>query len=123
MFVNGMVLEAVEVVPEDLRVDLWWGADTSIDADYTVSAALLDEVGQLVAQLDSAPQSGTRPTSTITPGEVVYDPRPLQTISGEPLPPGTYTVVVQVYLLTPEGLIPVETVTGETTVALGRLTR
>ena len=122
-FINGMTLEAVETVPDELRVDLWWGAATPIDADYTVSAALLDEAGQLVAQLDSAPQTGARPTSTIAPGEVVYDPRPLQTISGEPLPSGMYTVVVQVYLLTPEGLIPVQTAAGETTVAVGRLTR
>jgi mannosyltransferase len=105
-FENGMTLHAVRIDPNALRVDLWWSAGEALAADYTVSALLLDESGQLVAQLDSFPFRGERPTRGWTPGEIVYDPRALQLKEGrDSLPPGTYTAAVQVYRWTPDGAL------------------
>ncbi|MFW5691822.1 MAG: glycosyltransferase family 39 protein [Chloroflexota bacterium] len=109
VFANGMVLQAVEVDPAALRVDLWWTADMPLDADYTTSVVLLDASGQVVAQLDGPPPT---PTSQLAATGPVYDPKPL-VIAGEvPLPQGVYTVAVRVYLLTPEGIEDVGLVDG-----------
>jgi hypothetical protein len=121
-FENGMLLKAWELVPEALRVDLWWSVDARTDADYTVSAALLDESGRLVAQLDTQPQDNARPTTGIEPGEVVYDPHRLALVEGmDSLPPGDYSVIVRVYLWQPDGLIPVLTADGGQSVTLGTI--
>jgi hypothetical protein len=95
-FGNGMTLRQFEILPDEGRVDLWWSADAPLDKDYTVSAFLLDANGQLVAQFDGYPfqDFSPRPTTTFQPGEVVYDPHPLDWSS---LPPGHYTVAVQLY--------------------------
>ena len=93
-YVNGMVLEQARIVNQGNRVDLWWQANEKLDDDYTISVFLLDENGQLVAQHDSYPLENERPTTGWEPGEVIYDPHPLE-ISG--LAPGRYTVGVKVY--------------------------
>ncbi len=94
VFQSGMALRQVAVHPAQSRVDLWWSADTPLETDYTTSVFLLDESGQLVAQHDSFPQNGARPTTSWMPGEVIYDPHLLAPAD---LPPGRYTVAVQVY--------------------------
>ena len=63
-------------------------------ADYTTSVFLLDGAGQLVTQYDGYPFENARPTTSWQPGEVVYDPHPLDLSA---LAPGQYTVAVQVY--------------------------
>jgi uncharacterized membrane protein len=95
-FTNGMTLRQFEILPDEGRIDLWWSADAPLDKDYTVSAFLLDAGGQLVAQYDGYPFAATaaRPTTTMQPGEVVYDPHPLDLSA---LAPGQYTVAVQLY--------------------------
>ena len=111
-FENGMSLRQVSVDSGALRVDLWWEADGQLDQDYTTSALLLAEDGRLVAQLDSQPHLGTRPSSDWHRGEVVYDPKTLELVDG-PLPPGRYQLVVQVYLWTPEGIRQIQTLDGQ----------
>jgi hypothetical protein len=93
-FSSGMDLLRAEIDAAALRVDLWWRADAPLMQDYTVSAFLLDENGQLVAQHDSFPFENARPTSGWTPSEIVFDPHPLQP---DDLPPGRYRAAVQVY--------------------------
>jgi 4-amino-4-deoxy-L-arabinose transferase-like glycosyltransferase len=123
-FAPGLILRAAAIYPDELRVDLWWSANTPLDDDYTISARLLDESGRLVAQLDSAPFAGQRPTATWAAGEVVYDPRRLELAEGiDALPPGTYTVAVQVYRWTPEGIIDITTTEGDRVAVIGTLAR
>jgi hypothetical protein len=88
-------------VSDDNLVEIWWSSNALLDQNYTVSAILLDENGRLVAQDDSYPFFGERPTSTWTNGEIIYDPHHLKLAEGiSALPAGTYTVGVKVYLLT-----------------------
>ncbi len=122
-FENGMVLRDAAIVPDDLRVDLWWSADSSPDNDYTVSARLLDASGRLVAQMDSGPFNGERPTSTWGAGDVVYDPRVMTLAAGvDALSPGEYTVSVLVYRFDGAGITNVLTLDGAETVTVGTLT-
>lgn len=110
---NGITLHAVEVDAGDLRVDLWWSVDAPVNVDYVTSALLLGADGLPVAQLDSPPFFGQRPTSTWDGETVVFDPKPLEILSGaESLPPGEYTVAVQVYSFGEDGIEQVETSDG-----------
>ncbi|HVU15163.1 MAG TPA: hypothetical protein VHD90_28010, partial [Phototrophicaceae bacterium] len=93
-FSNGMTLRMDQILPGDSRVDLWWSADKPLTKDYTVSAFLLDSSGKLAAQYDDFPFQNARPTTSFQPGEVVYDPHPLDLSK---LAPGHYTVAVQLY--------------------------
>jgi 4-amino-4-deoxy-L-arabinose transferase-like glycosyltransferase len=123
-FEPGLMLRDAAIYSDDLRVDLWWSAPQTPDADYTISARLLDADGRLVAQLDSAAFNGQRPATTWAPGEVIYDPRGLQLAEGfDTLPPGDYIVSVRVYLWTPEGVIDQYTLAGEDAITVGALTR
>lgn len=106
-FDSGMALRAAEIDADALRFDLWWSAADDaepIGGNYTISALLLDEDGRLVAQRDSYPFDGARPTRGWAVDEIIYDPRPLTLVDGlESLPPGTYTAAVQVYRFGADG--------------------
>jgi mannosyltransferase len=93
-FTNGMRIRHVEIIPEAMRIDLWWQTDAQQSLDYSISAFLLDANRQLVAQHDSFPFENRRPTSGWSTDEVIYDPHPLVPNT---LPSGRYTVAVQVY--------------------------
>jgi hypothetical protein len=122
---NGMKLHSAEIDSEKLRVDLWWSADQTMDTDYTVSAVVLDSNGELVAQLDSFPQNGVRPTTTWQSAEIVYDQHWLHFVDGlTALPPGDYTVAVAVYRFASDGSIQhVLTDNGEELLTIGSFTR
>jgi hypothetical protein len=112
-FDNGMNLLAAEIVPDDLRVDLWWVVNAPLTRDYVVSAVVLDADGRLVAQLDSPPDWRN-----------IYDPRPLALTMGDTLPPGEYTVSVRVYGFTADGQIdPIMTVDDDHSFTVGTLAR
>lgn len=95
---NGMILRHAAIIPPDdagqMRVDAWWSTDTPLELDYTTSAFLLDAGGALVGQHDEFPQRSQRPTTSWQPGEVIYDPHPIDVST---LPAGTYTVALQTY--------------------------
>jgi 4-amino-4-deoxy-L-arabinose transferase-like glycosyltransferase len=80
---------------DTLLVTLQWRATAPMTIDYTVFTHLWDATGQLVAQLDSQPASGTRPTSSWAPGEVVIDRRAL--LVPADVPPGDYSLQIGVY--------------------------
>jgi urease accessory protein UreF len=123
---NGMVLWDAVIDADELSVDLWWSlAGDSLDADYTISARLLDVNGQLVAQIDGYPFEGRRPTSGWQPGEAIYDPRTLQPAPGiDALPPGDYTVAVKLYRLNPDNTFTdILTTEGEAEAMIGTLQR
>ncbi len=116
VYESGLILRRAEVHPEAGRVDLWWSVDAPVDRDYTTSAFALDGSGQLVAQDDTFPARGTRPTTGWQPGELIYDPHPLQPA----LPPGTYTIGVQTYFWADGAKIP--TLQGEPWYTVGAFT-
>ncbi len=107
-FENGLILRADEIDVANLRVDLWWSADSALVADYVTSVLVFNEQDALIAQSDSQPQNGVRPTSGFAIAETVYDPKALvlaDTVTT--LDAGTYRVEVQVYRFSAEGDIQI----------------
>jgi mannosyltransferase len=80
---------------ETLFVTLEWQAAARMTVDYTVFTHVSNSDGQPVAQLDSQPASGTRPTSTWAPGETILDRRAI--LLPPDLPPGQYRVEIGLY--------------------------
>lgn len=122
-FENGMVLDAVELDPDDLRVDLWWSTTQPLDREYVTSALVFDANGALVAQLDSVPYLGQRSTLTWTTDDVIFDPKWLELSGSESLSAGEYTVEVQVYTFTDGVIENIPTTDGESRYTVGLLTR
>jgi hypothetical protein len=127
-FEGGLMLRAAEIAADDLRIDLWWSLERSADAvpttDFVTKAFVLDANGQQVAQLDSQPAFGTRPTTSFTAGEVVYDPKALQLAEGiSQLPPGRYTVAVQVYRFEGGSIVISPTADGDDYAIIGEIER
>jgi len=118
-----LTLHHAEVIPDGLRVDVWWSATRKIEADLTTSAILLDDSGKLVAQYDSTPFMGERQTSTWQPDVVMYEPKPMQLAGGlTALAAGTYQVAIQVYRLTPELEVrPIRTADDQPYVVVGQI--
>jgi len=116
-FENGMILRQTDFDANTMRLDLWWISEVAPTHDYTVSAFLLNEAGQLVAQLDSYPFNGERPTSSWQAGETIYDPHVLAAAEGFPapldLPAGRYQLGVKVYLSSPQGLTVLQDADGQ----------
>ncbi|MBX3057015.1 MAG: glycosyltransferase family 39 protein [Anaerolineae bacterium] len=76
LLVNGasVTTESLLLHPGDeLIATLQWEAVAEIPRDYTVFVHLLTADGALLAQHDSAPLWGTRPTTTWQPGEMLLD--------------------------------------------------
>lgn len=78
-----------------LSVTLFWKREGTIPRDYTVFVHLLDDHERLVAQQDSPPLGGRRPTTTWLQGEVLVDRYELQLPGG--IPPGSYHIQVGMY--------------------------
>jgi hypothetical protein len=66
-----------------------------VQQNAKVFVHLLDAAGQLVAQHDSEPVSGQRPTSTWKPGESIIDRHGV--LLPDDLAPGEYQLVVGLY--------------------------
>jgi mannosyltransferase len=100
-FTGGPRLTGYSFAPQAARpgdtvlVTLQWQATAPMSVDYTVFTQLWDASGQVAAQLDSQPASGTRPTSGWKPGDVVLDRKAL--LLPPDLPPGNYTLQVGLY--------------------------
>ena len=109
-----MRLERVEVAPSDedgiyqtvsqapvelqqgqeVRVSLYWEALAAPNAERTVSVRVADASGWLVAQHDSMPGHGTKPTSWWEKGWVIRDVYYLQVSPDAPPGPGRLEVLV-----------------------------
>jgi hypothetical protein len=74
---------------------LFWQASADVDRDYTAYVHLLDDTGQLVAQLDRPPDG--YPTTDWRPSEVVMDSYVIALPSDRP--PGFYTLTTGFYYL------------------------
>ncbi len=77
---------------------LVWQAEAEIDDSYTVFIHLVDDQGNIVAQMDRQPQIDDQPypTDLWLPSEVVIDAYALSIPPD--IPPGTYTLRVGMYL-------------------------
>jgi len=89
-----------------LHLDLHWTARATPTQDYTVFVQLLSPEGRLVAQSDSQPVAGGFPTTYWEPGEKILDGHDLKLEKG--LPPGQYSVIAGMYLLSTGKRLPVE---------------
>jgi hypothetical protein len=70
----GYALNSQRVAPGGtLLLTLYWRAMAPIQERYTVFTHLLDEEGQIQAQMDSEPQGGGLPTDRWAVGEVITD--------------------------------------------------
>jgi hypothetical protein len=79
-----------------IPIALFWNRLSPLEEDYSVFVHLLDSEEALVAQNDSAPVGGSRPTSGWNEGEEIVDRRGLL-LPGD-LPPGEYVLAVGMYL-------------------------
>jgi len=80
---------------QPLAVTLYWQATAPLTTSYTVFTHLLGPDGQLWGQLDSIPQSGTRPTTIWLPGETIVDHDEIPLRPGAPQ--GDYVLAVGLY--------------------------
>lgn len=97
MLLVGYTLEVAEVRAGDpLLLTLFWQTRRPLTADYTVFTHLVNDAGQIAAQMDSQPVGGTRPTSTWQIGETIADNYAL--LLPEDLPAGRYQLQVGAYL-------------------------
>jgi len=74
-----------------LDVTLFWRADRQIDDDLKVFVHITDAAGNIIAQRDSLPVGGERPTLTWVAGEIIADRYHI------PLDAAKYTVWVGLY--------------------------
>jgi hypothetical protein len=89
-------IESQSIPPgQILNLSLDWQALAQPDRNYKVFVQLLNPEGQLVAQRDSQPLDGFRPTSTWRPGQEITDRYGL--LLPDTLSPGAYQLVVGVY--------------------------
>ena len=111
---GSMRLERVEVAPSDedgiyqtvsqapvelqqgqeVRVSLYWEALAAPNAERTVSVRVADASGRLVAQHDSMPGHGSKPTSWWEEGWAIRDVYYLQVSPDAPPGPGRLDVLV-----------------------------
>ncbi len=80
---------------QQLRVTLYWLALTNPEAERTVSVRLADETGWLIAQQDSMPVGGSRPTSWWEKGQKIRDVYYLTIPPGAT--PGPYSLDLVLY--------------------------
>ena len=108
--------DRIELTGYDLPVKAWqpgdivpltlfWQASQALPADYSVFVHLVGSDGQIVAQTDSGPAGGSRPTGSWQPGEAIVDRHglslPAEIASGE------YQIRVGLYLPSTGGRLPV----------------
>jgi hypothetical protein len=85
-----------DIAPGDtLSLTLYWQAEAEMKLNYTVFVQLLNDAGQVAAQVDMQPQAGAAPTTTWLPGEILTDVYHLTLPPG--LPPGQYRLITGLY--------------------------
>ncbi|MCC6905504.1 MAG: hypothetical protein IT326_06640, partial [Anaerolineae bacterium] len=93
---TGYALNTSEASPGDaLGLTLFWSTDTPVDARLKVFVHLIGPDGKLVAQHDSEPANGLRPTDGWSTGETIADNHGLLIPPGAV--PGTCRLVVGLY--------------------------
>jgi hypothetical protein len=109
-----------ELTSGSLTLTLFWRALGDVANDYQVLVHVVNEDGEIVSQLDSAPLNGNYPTSRWAVDMLVADERSMEFQT--PLAPGTYTIRVGMYNLsdlTRLVVTPADNFVLDDTVALG----
>lgn len=96
---------------EIIRLTLHWKTSEEIETGYKVFVHLLDGEGRIVAQRDSEPVGGSRPTSGWGMGEEIWDNYGI--MLPEELPSGEYQLVVGMYDPTGGERLPIYGIDGE----------
>ncbi|MBC8161119.1 MAG: phospholipid carrier-dependent glycosyltransferase [Roseiflexaceae bacterium] len=78
-----------------LSLALYWRVERELPQDYTLFVHLVDAAGSKLAQRDTPPLDGARPTSSWQPGELLRDNPDL--FIPETTPPGSYTLLIGMY--------------------------
>lgn len=93
----GVALAGYEFQPAPQKLDLtlYWQTQTPLTTRYKVFVQLLTGDNSLVAQSDSFPAAGQRPTTGWLPGEIIADPHSLAFPA--PIAPGTYRLIAGLY--------------------------
>lgn len=121
LYKNGIQLMRA-TVRDDLTLDLLWTTDSTLTTDYVISGLWLDESGVPVAQIDSPPAGGARPTTTWQPGEVIHESRQPELLR-DSLPPGRYQAAVVIYSVQADGNFQrVENIQGDDVTLLDSIT-
>lgn len=98
---DKVILEGYRLIDEEVkagdivRLIVHWRAEEEVEERYKVFVHLLDEEGRLVAQRDSEPVGGMRPTTGWEVGEEIEDRYGIL-LPGD-LAPGKYELVVGMY--------------------------
>lgn len=94
---QGITLAGYEFQPtaQQLDLTLYWQAQTPLTIRYKVFAQLLSGDNTLVAQSDSFPTAGQRPTTGWLPGEIIADRHTLPFANS--VAPGTYQLIAGLY--------------------------
>jgi len=101
------------VKPRDtLRLSLRWQAGEGIDANYKVFLHLVGPDNNIVAQRDSEPVGGLRPTTSWQEGEVIIDNHGI--LVPEDVPAGTYELLGGMYLPATGQRLPIVEASGAT---------
>lgn len=94
---TGYALPSVVARGETLAVALQWQTSAPLAENYTVFVHLLSADGHVVAQMDTQPVGGTRPTTTWQVGETIRDH--IGVSVPRDLPVGRYQIEIGLYLL------------------------
>jgi hypothetical protein len=84
-----------ELAAQSLDLRLYWQTETPVTTRYKVFAQFLTADNTVVAQSDSFPAAGQRPTTGWLPGEIIADAHSLTL--GTELPAGRYRLIVGLY--------------------------
>ena len=97
MALVGYDIDERVIQPGDVvTLTLYWRGLRRMDADYTVSAQLVDAGQRKAAQRDGWPLEGAAPTAAWELSQMLIDPYTLEVFPDAP--PGVYDVRVAVYL-------------------------
>ena len=80
---------------QTLNLTLYWRGLHKLKNNYTIFTHLRGDGNRVWAQHDSWPVTGSSPTTTWVPGEVVLDLHPIVTTAE--VPPGTYELHIGIY--------------------------
>jgi hypothetical protein len=96
ILLSGYTLLTPGVMPGDvIQLALFWQSDAALSERYKVFVHLVNEGGQIVAQVDREPGADLLPTTIWQPGQTIVDRYGVLTPPNAP--PGRYTLVVGLY--------------------------
>jgi mannosyltransferase len=107
IILNGYTIANDHLTAGDiLQITLFWQATGPIERRYKTFLHLVDDQGQLIAQQDSEPAGGSRPTTAWHPEEAIVDRHGILVPDGGN--PGSYTLMLGLYdLIDPTARLPI----------------